>query len=86
MKASMLGGTGYFASSAVQSGSSPKTREDLVAMRAIAIGQHPDEGVRVVQSLPDGHDLGAVLLISVPLVEAGCPTVRGHAPRHNSAP
>ena len=35
---------------------------DFLAMGPISIGQHPDQRVRVVQTLPDSDNLGAMLL------------------------
>ena len=37
-------------------------RPHVVAVRAIAIGQHPDQRVRVPEVLPDADDVCAVLL------------------------
>ena len=36
-------------------------------MGAVATGQHPDQGIRIVEILPDRDDLGAVILKNLDL-------------------
>src|SRR4030095_7237100 len=36
-------------------------RPDFLAVRTIAVPEHPDERVRIVEALPDTEDFGAVL-------------------------
>ena len=62
MKTSALTGTGVLLSESRPLRVSAERVPDLSPMGAVAIRQHPDQGVGIIEVLPDGDDLGAVVL------------------------